>query len=392
MNDTLLNSIDLVCFSHQRWNFVYQRPQHLLSRFSRYFRVFYIEDPIFHANTDRYDITLESGNIAIVVPHLQHGPNHADVHQRLETLLTSLFQEERILNYIFWYCSPAAISISRAFRPRLAIYDCMEEFSRNRFASREIHAQEAELLSTADLVFTSGYSLYESKKKLHPRVYPFPNSIDKDHFLHARTITFDPPDQQHIPHLRIGYYGVIDERVDMPLLERISRLRPHWRFIMVGPIVNVDPDLLPNFHNIHYLGSKLYGDLPHYLAGWDIAIIPFIRNESTRFINPAKTPEYLAAGKPVISTPINDVIRYYGNKGLVKIAGTPEEFVRVAEEELNLSADDRNRWLDKVDDFLETHSWDKISADMLKLIRTSLTDREAKPEKQMNVAGTITES
>jgi len=387
MNDTLLNSIDLVCFSHQRWNFVYQRPQHLLSRFSRFFRIFYIEDPIFHANSDRYDITLESDNIALVVPHLQHGHNHPDVNERLESLLVALFQEEGILDYIFWYCSPSSISVSRSFRPRLAIYDCMEEFSRNRFASREIQLQETELLSIADLVFTSGYSLYESKKKLHPRVYPFPNSIDKDHFLHARHISFDPPDQQAIPHVRIGYYGVIDERMDMPLLERVSRLRPHWRFILVGPVVNIDPDMLPNFHNIYYLGSKLYGDLPHYLAGWDIAMIPFIRNESTRFINPAKTPEYLAAGKPVISTPINDVIRYYGNKGLVKIAGTPEEFVRVAEEELNMSAEDRNRWQEKVDDFLDTNSWDKISAEMLKLIRALLASREAKPEKQMDVAG-----
>jgi UDP-galactopyranose mutase len=183
-------------------------------------------------------------------------------------------------------------------------------------------------------------------------------------------IKFDLPDQENIPHPRIGFFGVIDERLDIDLLERVSRLRPNWHFIMVGPVVKIDPSMLPNFHNIHYLGAKTYNELPHYLAGWDIAMIPFAHNESTRFISPTKTPEYLAAGKPVVSTPIIDVIRPYGNKGLVRIAGTPDEFIRVVEEELR--REDKSEWLERVDDFISQNSWNKTWSEMMSLIGTAM--------------------
>src|SRR5690606_28943889 len=103
---------------------------------------------------------------------------------------------------------------------------------------------------------------------------------------------------------RIGYAGVIDERIDLVLLDQVARARPDYQFVMLGPIAKIDPATLPQRGNIHYLGSKKYADLPRYLAGWDVAMMPFALNDATRFISPTKTPEYLAAGRRVVSTAI----------------------------------------------------------------------------------------
>ena len=238
-------------------------------------------------------------------------------------------------------------------------------------------------MQRADVVFAGGQSLYEAKRKHHARTYLFPSSIDQKHFEQARAITTDPADQESIPHPRIGFCGVIDERLDIDLLEQCARLSPEWHFVMVGPVVKINPASLPNFPNIHYLGSKTYRELPQYLAGWDMAMIPFAHNEATRFISPTKTPEYLAAGKPVVSTPIIDVIRPYGNKGLVRIGGTPDEFVRVVAEKLAVT--DRAEWLERVDEFLSQSSWDLTWNEMVRIITNIFAGR--KLEKVKNPKG-----
>lgn len=329
MNESPLKLKDLVCFSHLRWDFVYQRPQHLISRFAKVFRVFYIEEPIYHAPKDHYEISMSNAQVIVVIPHLQDDHLRPDVNQRLQALLDKLFDAEGIANYMFWYYTPMALPFTNHLEPGFIVYDCMDELSAFKSAAPELKTLELELMKKSDVVFAGGQSLYEVKKKNHEKIYLFPSSIDKAHFEQARTIQFDLPDQDCIPHPRIGFFGVIDERLDIDLIEKVSRLRPNWHFVIVGPVVKIDPKSLPNFHNIHYLGAKTYNELPHYLSGWDMAMIPFAHNESTRFISPTKTPEYLAAGKPVVSTPIIDVIRPYGNKGFVRIAGTPDEFVRV---------------------------------------------------------------
>ncbi len=383
MHDTPLKLKDLVCFSHLRWNFVYQRPQHLISRFTKCYRVFFVEEPFFDAPQDHLDISVSPENVTIVVPRLQGDWGRPDVQLRIQELLERFFQEEEISNYLFWYYTPMALKFSSDFSPSFIVYDCMDELSAFKAASPELKQMEQELMSRADVVFCGGQSLYEAKKKFHPRTYVFPSSIDKNHFAQARTISVDTPDQVEIPHPRIGFFGVIDERLDIDLLEQVARLRPTWNFIMIGPVVKIDPQTLPNFHNIHYLGARQYAELPKYLAGWDVAMIPFAHNESTRFISPTKTPEYLAAGKPVVSTPIIDVIRPYGNKGLVRIAGTPEEFVRVTEEELNRT--DKAEWLEAVDEFVGQSSWNKTWGEMMSIIGTSLVGK--KSEKVKNPKG-----
>lgn len=382
MNEAPLKLKDLVCFSHLRWNFVYQRPQHLISRFAKCFRVFFVEEPVFNATSDRIEVSFSTERVIIVSIHLRHDSKRADVQLRQQELLSQFFVDENINNYLFWYYTPLALPISRHFLPSFVVYDCMHEWSSLR-SSSELKELELELMAKADVVFAGGQSLYEAKKKHHSRIYLFPSSIDKSHFEQARSIRFDLPDQDSIPHPRLGFFGVVDERLDIDLLEKVSRLRPNWHFVMIGPVVRIDAAALPNFHNIHYLGVKTYNELPHYLAGWDIAIIPFAHNESTRFISPTKTPEYLAAGKPVVSTPINDVIRPYGNKGLVRIAGTPDEFIRVVEDELH--DDDREEWLERVDDFLASSSWNKTWSGMMSVIGTSLINAEKK--KVVNAKG-----
>lgn len=370
MNESPLKLKDLVCFSHLRWNFVYQRPQHLISRFTKCFRVFFIEEPVYQAASDHLTIDMSSENVIVVVPHLKETSQGADVNLRLRSLLDDLFTSHKINNYLFWYDTFLALPFTSHFNPAFVIYDCIRNPSLFKVPQATAISLENELLAKADVVFAGGQSLFEVKRKQHPKTFLFPGSIDRDHFAQARHIKFDPPDQDAIPHPRLGYFGVIDERMDIDLLEMVSRLRPNWHFVMVGPVVGLDAGSLPNFHNIHYPGVKAYDELPHYISGWDIAIIPFTHNESTRFICPSKTAEYLAAGKPVVSTPINDVIRPYGNKNLVRIAGTPDEFVRVCEEEL--SHHDREDWIERVDDFISHSSWDKTWAEMMSIIGTSM--------------------
>jgi UDP-galactopyranose mutase len=251
----------------------------------------------------------------------------------------------------------------------------MDELSAFKFAPAELTIREKELFRKADIVFTGGHSIYEAKKNAHPNIHPFPSSIDKHHFGAARTRSEDPLDQKDIPHPRFGFFGVVDERFDIDLLSRVATAKPDWHFVIIGPVVKIDRDTLPKNSNIHYLDGKSYQELPSYIAGWDIALIPFAMNDSTKFISPTKTPEYLAAGKPVISSPIRDVVRPYGDNKLVHIVRNAEEFIKAAEAELKKK--NKSAWLKKVDEFLADISWDRTWSQMVRLIEDTLTQKES---------------
>jgi UDP-galactopyranose mutase len=359
-------NFDLVCFSHLRWDFVYQRPQHLLSRFARERRVFFFEEPIFVDEKTNLNITSREDNLFVVIPHISHSDRETRNVEEIQCeLVDQLSREQNIKNFVAWFYTPMAFAFAAHLEPMAIIYDCMDELSGFKFAPPDLIANEAKLFQKADLVFTGGQSLYEAKKSQHKNVRAFPSSIDAEHFRQARNINEEPADQKSIPHPRLGYYGVIDERINLALLSEMADLRPEWQFVMVGPVVKISDEDLPRRENIHYLGGKNYQDLPAYLAGWDVALIPFALNESTRFISPTKTPEYLAAGKPVISTPIRDVVRPYGEMNLVHIARTAEEFIAACENAMQENAVER---LKKTDKFLAQTSWDKTWTQMANLI------------------------
>ncbi|HXH75516.1 MAG TPA: glycosyltransferase family 1 protein [Bacteriovoracaceae bacterium] len=357
MNTTCETS-DLLVFSHLRWDFVFQRPQHLLSRFAKYRRVFYFEEPVFGmTDIPRMHMRETVEGIHVVIPYLPANIKPEDMEAALKDLVDDLMFEEVNPAFTLWYYTPMALSFSRHLEPQAIIFDCMDELSLFKGAPQTLIDLEAELMNKADVVFTGGQSLYEVKKHAHHNIHALPSSIDYEHFSKGRQVLVEPDDQVHIPHPRVGFYGVIDERFDIELLEQMATKAPHLQFIILGPVIKIDPEALPRRSNIFYLGKKDYKALPLYLAGWDCAMMPFALNESTKFISPTKTPEYLAAGKPVVSTAIRDVVCPYKEKNLVHIASSPDEFIRCIHKAMSKRVTDP-KWLEKVDWFLSHNSWD----------------------------------
>ena len=363
--------MNLICFSHLRWNFVYQRPQHLLGRFSKYYVTYYIEEFIFTDEEDGYNFYTTEENVCVVTPHLKHNISDNNHDARKMNVVMNLFKDKSISNYIFWYYTPMALSFTKRFKPKFTIYDCMDELSAFKFAPPELKVMEEELMKKADIVFTGGNCLYEAKKHRHHNIFAFPSSIDKKHFMQARENLEEKYDQANIPYPRLGFFGVIDERFDIDLIEKIATLKTDWQFVLIGPVIKIDSNTLPQNKNIHYLGNKPYQELPQYLSGWDVAMIPFAINESTRFISPTKTPEYLAAGKPVISSPIRDVVNPYGDSNLVHICDNAFDFVEKVSAEL--AVEDKSEWLSRVDNHLSNISWDLTFEQMNSLIRKGMS-------------------
>jgi UDP-galactopyranose mutase len=377
---------DLICLSHLRWNFVFQRPQHLMTRCARERRVFFVEEPMYRPDAKPHLSVETSGAVRVVVPILPEHLSAAEQVAAMRTLIDGLLRQHRITSYLLWYYTPMALPFTDHLTPLSVMYDCMDQLSAFKNAPPLLEQMEARLLDRANLVLTGGHSLYEAKRQAHHNIHPFPSSVDVEHFARARSIVEDPPDQQVLPHPRLGFFGVIDERFDTHLLEGIADQRPGWQFVMLGPVVKIDPAVLPRRSNIHYLGPKTYEELPHYLAGWDVALLLFARNESTRFISPTKTPEYLAAGRPVVSTSIRDVVRPYQDLQLVRIADEVPAFVAACEAALR---DDAAARQTRVDAFLRQTSWDDTWRQIRLLIDETLAAPGAGASAAIGTAAAI---
>jgi UDP-galactopyranose mutase len=371
----LLRDHALICLSHLRWDLVFQRPQHLMTRFAQTMPVYFVEDPAFEGDSPPYLARRQvAKNLTVIVPHMPFGLPCADAASEQKRLLADFFLRAGVSAPVLWFYTPVALEFADALPAAVTIYDCMDELSAFQDASAELNRLEAALLDRADVLFTGGMSLYEAKRERHHNVHAFPSAVDVAHFGQARNRLPDPPDQTAIPHPRLGFFGVIDERLDRDLVAAVARQRPDWQLILVGPVVKIDPESLPRAPNIHYLGGKKYDDLPRYIANWDAAMMPFARNEATRFISPTKTPEYLAAGRPLVSTPIVDVVRGWGHLEAVRIAATPAQFV--SEGAIALSLSDRAPgWLQAADSELEQISWDRTWGRMTELIAEALSRR-----------------
>ena len=367
----------LICFSHLRWEFVLQRPQHLMDRFRRQMAVIVWEEPIF-SDVTVADLALKTcarSGVIVATPMLPRGAAAAEQGPMLRQLLDRLVaQNDAPLT--LWYYTPMMLPFSQHLDAACVVYDCMDELANFKNAPPELLTLERQLLASADLVFTGGYSLYEAKRTLHPRVHPFPSSVDVAHFGQARRAIEAPQDQRSIPTPRLGFYGVIDERLDLGLIAALADARPDWSIVMIGPVVKIYQDELPRRANLHYLGAKTYAELPAYLASWDVALMPFALNAATRFISPTKTPEYLAAGCPVVSTGIADVQRGYGDVAAVGIADGPADFIAACSTALEL-ARTADAWQGEVDALLSTTSWDRTQAQMAALVAEVIGEASA---------------
>jgi UDP-galactopyranose mutase len=339
-----------------------------MRRFARDHRVIFVEEPVASDAAEPWlDFHAVEEGIRVVVPRIPNSFAGSEADSTQRALLENLLAIEGVRRPVLYYFTPLALRFSDDIAASLVVYDCMDELSAFAGAPPDTVVLERALLARADLVFTGGVSLFEAKRHLHPNVHAFPSSVDVAHFAGARALRSEPRDQAPLPRPRLGFYGVIDERLDLGLIDAVAAARPEWHLVMIGPVVKIDPAALPKRANIHWLGPKLYDELSLYLGGWDVALLPFARNPSTRFISPTKTPEYLAAGRPVVSTPITDVVRSYGEAGLARIAATPDEFVVQCEAALRDA--ESPGWLVRVDRALGQMSWDSTYARMRELMR-----------------------
>lgn len=363
----------ILCFSHLRWDFVTQRPQHLMRRFAQGRRVFFVEEVI---PTDHHLAYLEfhafeGTEVVAVRPRIPcfWTADHRD--RALAGLLDQLVGLTPGTRPVLWFYTPMMFPAAAHIDAAAVVYDCMDELSAFDFAPREILEREAALLRRADVVFTGGASLYEAKRGQHDNIHAFPSGVEIHHFAAARQKLPEPGDQARIAGPKLGFYGVIDERLDLELIAAVAAARPDWSLVMIGPVAKIDPAHLPRAANIHYLGQKDYAELPAHVAHWDVALMPFALTAATRFISPTKTPEYLAAGRPVVSTGITDVRRGYGDLPGVVIAGTVAEFVAGCETALAFAGD--AGWLRGVDARLAASSWDETSQRMEALVEAAVT-------------------
>jgi UDP-galactopyranose mutase len=366
----------IVAFSHLRWNFVYQRPQHLLSRLAAKRPVVFIEEPEFDTGgPPRWERSSPTSNLRVYRPRTPvAAPGfHGDQLPILEPMMAELREELGDTNLLTWLYTPMALPLALALDPNAAVYDCMDELSLFLGAPPELLPLESQLMEYADVMFTGGPSLFRAKQSRHPNVHCFPSSVDAEHFrIRGRAIS-EADDQAELPHPRLGFFGVIDERLDLEIVDRLAEAHPEWQIVLVGPVVKIDSTSLPRRPNLHYFGQRSYEELPRYLAGWDVCLLPFARNDATRFISPTKTLEYMAAELPIVSTSIRDVADPYGE--IVYLGDTPDEFLAACEQALASSVQERAARAQQMREVLAGTSWDATASAMEQLLTAAVAGR-----------------
>ncbi|MEG3089436.1 UDP-galactopyranose mutase [Sphingomonas sp. PB4P5] len=349
-----------------------QRPQHLMRRFARDRRVYVWEEPI---GCDHPLPYLEyhpfpQDDVIALRPRLPHWWSAAERETGLAALLDMFVASSLTTPPILWFYTPMMFGFAQHVTAAAVVYDCMDELSAFKFADPALIAQESALIARADVMFTGGQSLFEAKKARHNNIRAFPSAVDVAHFATARGAIAVPADQATITGPILGFYGVIDERIDLALIDAVAKARPDWSLVLIGPVAKIAAEDLPRRANIHWLGGREYDELPAYLAGWDAALMPFAINAATRFISPTKTPEYLGAGVPVVSTPIVDVVAQYGDLDGVGIAANADAFVAECARVLALPV--QGAWRDAADAVIADMSWDKTFAEMSEMVSSAI--------------------
>jgi len=359
----------LIVFCHLRWDFVFQRPQHLMTRLAEHYNILFVEEPMHTEGQARLEKMAVAPNITVYRPHtpIHQWGFHDDQLPTLQNLLADLVPEGE--RPVVWFYTPMALPLLQGLNPSLVVYDCMDELAAFKNPPKQLLQRESALLNLADLVFTGGPSLYEAKKDRHANAHCFSSSVDAKHFRQALDSAISHPDQAHVAGPRLGFYGVIDERFDTELVRQMAASHPEWQIVLVGPVVKIDPAELPRADNVHYMGQRNYDELPKFLAGWDLCLLPFAMNDSTKFISPTKVLEYMAAEKLSVSTPITDVKVPYGD--VVAIASTADEYIAACERMLAESDAEKTRLVERMRDIVANTSWDKTASRMHELISTT---------------------
>ena len=373
----------LIVFSHLRWEFVFQRPQHLLSRLARHFAVVFVEEPVHSNGPAGLERSSPCPGVCVLRPHtaIEAPGFHDDQLSALQPLIAGYLADEGIDDYLVWFYTPMALPLLADLAPRALVYDCMDELAAFKNAPRQMRQRETALLKSADLVLTGGPRLYQAKRDTNPNVVCLPSAVDANHYATARA-TGDAAAMEFAESLqpnaspRLGFFGVIDERLDLDLVARLADADPAWQIVMVGPVVKIDAAALPRRANLHWLGQQPYSILPQLVAGWEVCLMPFALNESTEFISPTKTLEYMAAGKPVVSTPIHDVKAMFSD--LVAIAATSEAFVGACRQALLESPAEQAVRREAMQARVAEHSWDSAA----ETIRSALAEVLAQPSRR----------
>jgi glycosyltransferase involved in cell wall biosynthesis len=350
---------DMIVFCHLRWDFVYQRPQHIISRMSENLKILFVEEPIpFEAGEENTaELTEVNKNLFVLKPRVK---SIAEIKKVLPIYVSNTTVK------IGWFYSSAFVYLLNDIDFETVVYDCMDELTMFKGASELLSAQEIYLLSEADIVFTGGKSLYEAKKQTHDNVYCFPSSVDRKHFEQALNGISVPPDMPTGKPV-VGYYGVIDERIDLHLLQSVAEKMPEVNFVMIGPVVKINETHLPKAANLYYPGMKPYKALPGYLKAFDIAMMPFALNDATRFISPTKTLEYMAAHKPIVSTPVYDVVRDY--QDCVAVINNADECCNAIRNILRRPEEEKAKQQQQFEVILNNTSWDKTVNNMQQIIK-----------------------
>ena len=359
----------LIVFCHLRWDFVFQRPQHLMTRLAEHYNILFVEEPMHTEGQARLEKMAVAPNITVYRPHtpIHQWGFHDDQLPTLQNLLADLVPEGE--RPVVWFYTPMALPLLQGLNPSLVVYDCMDELAAFKNPPKQLLQRESALLNLADLVFTGGPSLYEAKKDRHANAHCFSSSVDAKHFRQALESAISHPDQAHIAGPRLGFYGVIDERFDTDLVRQMAARHPEWQIVLVGPVVKIDPAELPRADNVHYMGQRNYDELPKFLAGWDLCLLPFAMNDSTKFISPTKVLEYMAAEKLSVSTPITDVKVPYGD--VVAIAATADEYIAACERMLAAADEEKAALVERMRHIVANTSWDKTAGRMHELISTT---------------------
>ncbi len=318
----------VICISTSPWGFMFQRPQQLMTLFSEDFKIGYINPPVTSKPALSYEEVIRkytdiiNPNLIVLKPRIPKILNHSAASRYYVELLKNFSLEFGFKDIILWICLPQFEYLCGQLDEKLVIYDCQDDYASFSWTPDTTREYDQRLTEKADIVITVSGPMQKTKKKINPLSFLVPNGCDLQHFNSATKILGIPTDILNIRKPRVGFVGAVCEWIDFRLITELAEKEPDWSIVMVGPVRrNIKPPHLPN---THYLGLKRYHILPNYIRQFDVCSIPFDQNSTiSKNSCPIKLFEYMASGKPVVSTNLPAV---NFAKRVIEIAADSEDF------------------------------------------------------------------